>query len=332
METFVEDPYRQNSYAARKAEERKLNSLKNINLPWVFVEPTRIKSVKIPKPKRTQNNFEELDQHGLEFLGNSKIPFSHEDISILQRSLNSSNESKPVQNNEFFNAFESIKKRHEENLLKRQTSTHVEQIPETETLETMRTRRIMNEVEEEKISTPRSREDVFDDLFESDDDNQKTKNQEEEEQMEAEAETVKSIIMGAMQDRAEAEKRKKKQTETSHPVSLFDFEVQQTTPNNHILVKERVTQGRRKLLSAIANSSSLRNEESSLAYAKKKMRKEAVATKSSLQKCFGAKHFLDYLNKQNVEVPKIMTELDFSEVKDEPQTTFYYSRRFFDPK
>ena len=87
-----------------QAEQRAMSQLKNLNVPWVFIQPTRIKKVKVPKPKRrykNQETFERLGADDLAFLGNANVDLSDEDIKTLLRS---------VQNNEIdFNSPQTSK-------------------------------------------------------------------------------------------------------------------------------------------------------------------------------------------------------------------------------
>lgn len=300
METFVEDAKYQN-LALRKAEQKKLNSLKNVNLPWVFVEPTRIKSVKVPKSRKPLNYYEDLDDEDLEFLGNSKVPFTKDDIKILQQSIHRENILADEQDQD-----EIIKKSHENySFNEDKQNSNMNEEKDIEKNDQNLNLNDVNEEIDEEIVTSRSSGRATDDLFASDDDKPKKSNREEE-KIEVEVETVKNIIMDAAKERAEAEKLQQRKVELNRPISFFSYKIGKTTPEGKESAKERMTLGRRKLLSAISTSSSLKHEEDSLTYARNKFEKENNLKRAALEKCFGARHFKEYLVKQNAEIPKIL--------------------------
>lgn len=308
METFFEESRYQN-LAIRKAEQKKLSSLKNMNMPWIFVEPTRLKTVKVPKARKTLNYYEDLDDDDLEFLGNSKIPFTKDDIQILQQSLHgdkvSATEHEQKTNSSFDNIDENIIVLNEDQNSKLFDNKDLERISQNYIPEDI------NEENEEDIVTSRSNEDAIDNLFASDND-KPTKFQEEEEKMEIETETVKSIIMTAVKEREEAAKWKTKKIDSNRPISFFSYDVNKMEQEGQRVVKEKMTKGRRKLLSAIHNSSPLKHEKDSITYAKNKFEKENNLKRAALEKCFGAKHFKEYLKKQNVEIPQILLNISYS--------------------
>lgn len=305
METFVEDAKYQN-FAIRKAEQRKLNSLKNMNLPWVFVEPTRLKSVKIPKSRKPLNYYEGLDDEDLEFLGNSKIPFTKDDIQILQQSLHGENKSATDHDQILYDNFDESQKLQEDQSINssRQNYNNLEHKDTAKPDQDLNLNTIDEEDSEELVSS-RSNGKAVDDLFASDDDKPK-KIQEEEDKIEIEAETVKNIIMDAVKEREEASKLKKKKIESNHPLSFFSYKTDKT---NRTVAKEKLTLGRRKLLSAISSSSPLKHEEDSLTYARNKFEKENNLKRAALEKCFGTKHFKDYLERQNAEIPQLLLNI-----------------------
>ena len=76
-----------------------------------------------------------------------------------------------------------------------------------------------------------------------------------------------------------------------------------------MIAKEKLTLGRRKLLSAISSSSPFKHEEDSLTYARNKFEKENNLKRAALEKCFGTKHFKYYLEKQNAEIPQLLLNI-----------------------
>lgn len=304
METFVDASMHPN-LALRKAEQKRLNNLKNMNLPWVFVEPTRLKSVKVPKARKSLNYYEGLDDDDLEFLGNSKIPLTKDDIRILRLSLHGEQISAADTAQDFNDTLDEAKNSRKKRLLIKDSKPNDFENNDLEKNDQNLKLDAIKEENEENIISSRSNGNAIDDLFASDDDKPK-KLQEEEEQMEVEAETVKNIIMDAVKEREEASKWKKKKIESNRPITFYSYDVEKVTPEGQTVIKERITKGRRKLLSAISNSSSIKHEEDSITYAKSKFEKENTLKRAALEKCFGAKHFKEYLEKQNSEIPQLL--------------------------
>lgn len=304
METFVDASMHPN-LALRKAEQKRLNNLKNMNLPWVFVEPTRLKSVKVPKARKSLNYYEGLDDDDLEFLGNSKIPLTKDDIRILRLSLHGEQISATDTAQDFNDTLDEAKHSRKKRLLIKDSKPHDFENNDLEKNDQNLKLDAIKEENEENIISSRSNGNAIDDLFASDDDKPK-KLQDEEEQMEVEAETVKNIIMDAVKEREEASKWKKKKIESNRPITFYSYDVEKVTSEGQTVIKERITKGRRKLLSAISNSSSIKHEEDSITYAKSKFEKENALKRAALEKCFGAKHFKEYLEKQNSEIPQLL--------------------------
>ena len=78
-----------------QAEQRNLSNLKNLGVPWVFIQPTRIKKVKIPQNrKRCKNHetFERLGADDLAFLGNAGIELSEAEIKTMVKSYKGTDE------------------------------------------------------------------------------------------------------------------------------------------------------------------------------------------------------------------------------------------------
>ena len=84
-----------------QAELRKEQNLKYMGLPWVFVQPTRLKSVKIPHSKNNnkQKTFNDGDDGLFSFLGNTDIPFSEEEIQLMKRSMQKHNKDGTLNTN-----------------------------------------------------------------------------------------------------------------------------------------------------------------------------------------------------------------------------------------
>ena len=74
-----------------QAELRKEQNLKYMGLPWVFVQPTRLKSVKIPHSKNNnkQKTFNDGEDGLFSFLGDTDISFSEDEIKLMKHSMKS---------------------------------------------------------------------------------------------------------------------------------------------------------------------------------------------------------------------------------------------------
>ena len=70
--------------------------------------------------------------------------------------------------------------------------------------------------------------------------------------------------------------------------------------------------GRRKLADAVEKSAKTNPQPDSLALARKKLEKESALKRAALEQCFGAKHFREYLEKNNCRVPQALSGLSFS--------------------
>lgn len=295
-----------------KAEQKKVESLKSYGVPWVFVSPTRLKCARNQYKKQKPNVqvFEDIDADDLAFLGESDIPFTREDIEILQRSLNGEKISAKEHSVAFEDAINEIRKRHAMKMVE-------EQHPEEEEIKPA----IPDE--DESFLTPRDGSDdegeFFDGLIEKE---EKKVNEEVRMTPEAEADTVKMIIMGNLNekrgiDTATSKKSEnedvniemKPQVQKKKQFCMFQYTFDQT-PGGAPIVKEKPGEGRQRIKDAVAKASRS-YEDDCVTLARKKLSKESALKQAALEKCFGAAHFRDFLEKSNQKIPKALSTIDF---------------------
>ena len=70
--------------------------------------------------------------------------------------------------------------------------------------------------------------------------------------------------------------------------------------------------GRRKIANALDKAASPSKQPDSLTFARKKLEKESALKRAALEQCFGAKHFREFLEKNNQRVPASLAGLSFS--------------------
>ena len=312
-----------------QAEQRTLSQLKNLGVPWVFIQPTRIKKVKVPKQKRrykNQETFEKLGADDLAFLGNANVDLTEDDIKTLLQS---------VQNDDIdFNSAESSK-----------TTTPRKSArtpPEKETkipspINSNRPKIISltdDEIEDEDelFSARGSSDDIGADLFgedpkfsvrQSNTSRQKTVAYNEQQ-------TMKNLIMQNLTKKREDEERNKDETKIKPFVlitpddcgSVFD---NHNNNNNSSFDNNNgddefqnvydIPTGRKKLLNLMDNISSVGREPSVLQQAEMKLKPQFDETREKLQYSVGAARFRQFCEETYGKAPDVLADLDLSKAK-----------------
>ena len=100
---------------------------------------------------------------------------------------------------------------------------------------------------------------------------------------------------------------------------IMDQAHERATPQGKLIHFDRLAadappmdRGRRKIADALDKAASPSKQPDSLAFARKKLEKESALKRAALEQCFGAKHFREFLEKNNQRVPPALAGLSFS--------------------
>lgn len=301
---YINQPKISASPTELQKEQRKLDSLKNIGVSWVFIQPTRIKNVKISnnmkKIHKNQETFERLGAQDISFLGESSIQFSDSEIKLIMNSMN--NKDTIITTDDDISSKNEIDK----------TETASSNMDFVEKSTTEETNPIKNEdsgrFDDELISS-RIYEDFFDMDF-----NEKV---EEETECTESNDDNKSESVITEEDRklivrnyTDSECKQKERSET-RKIKIFEFN--EIPTSNKILKDEKISLGRKKLLIAIEQSSSIRCELNSVQLAEINNSKKINEYKSVMSNSAGVMMFKQYLEQQNLPIPKELKNLKFTE-------------------
>jgi hypothetical protein len=280
MQASTEDAAAHARLALVKAEQRKIDSLKHLNHPWVFIEPTRFNFARVPKRFRKPQD-RDADDDELAFLRQSKTPFTSEDLEVLTGALHRRAAIAPKHSQNFEDALELI-------------HLEQEQAAEAADLEHLRLSSLsgldvfVTPDEEEPLLSERSEQN--DDLFTFDDDSASAARQESGEVVNEE-QTMKTLIMDQLHEKS----RKRGQLLV---IRVPEFEaiqgksVQKVSPQG----------GKKTLIAAVQNASSLTYEADSLTFAKRKLARESALKAAALRSCFAADSFRHYLVAHNSKI------------------------------
>jgi hypothetical protein len=273
-----------------KAEQRKVESLKHLNLPWVFIEPTRIgfaKASKRPKAGPPRNDDDELG-----FLLQSKTPFTSADMEILTGAIHHPAQIAPAHSLDFRDAAEEIRLQREQDAADRDqalrfpnTGSSTEYIPD----------------DDQELLTERSAE--TDALFVPDEESQVGSSRLNSAADIPEPDEVKTLIMSQLEDKHPAQ--------SSHPVQLSQYEAMEGSAAR----AGPPTLGRKRLIEAIERASSLTYERDAVTFAKRKLAKESALKAAALESCFGVQSFRRFLDDQKLKVPESFPNVNLNECK-----------------
>jgi hypothetical protein len=258
-----------------RAEQRKVESLKHMNMPWVFVEPTRINFAKASKRKPAA---EEPNDDGFSFLRQSKTPFTADDLEILNGSLNPRPPTPPSAIGEPSASAPALSP-HSGGSSSRDAETPP---PDEESL----------------LS---GRDDHLDQLFEARIDEQYTRESLLTRAV-PEQEAAKQVIMETLQDRAGRHHTPKL------PVRIVSYE-EARMGERAVIAPAELSEGRQKLIEAVAHASDLSTEVDSLTVARRKLQNESALKRAALEQCFGARPFRDFLAKKKAPIPEPLASL-----------------------
>lgn len=286
-----------------RAEQRKVDSLKYMNVPWVFVEPTRINFAKVPRKKKQKKIPEGFDEDELSFLKQSDLPFTDEDFAVLRQSLHGEKLSAETHTQDFEDALAEIRRKHEE----------TEKRLEIESLKASSQNLQPERPEDfEDLLTPRDETEA--DLFGDMDEACEMKNEEYQEKEEIpEPDEIKTLIMEQVKEKSRPRREEPRQ------IKLFQFDIEKNARDEETAKEKELSKGRLRIIKAIEKTSALAKDQDSLTLARKKHEKESALKRAALEKCFGAKHFRDYLEKNNHRVPSALSDMEFKVEQQEQQ-------------
>jgi hypothetical protein len=253
-----------------QAEHRKLESLRSMNVPWVFAEPTQITFAQ----KGLRPDASALDEAGLSFLRQSKNPFTSEDLDIVSHSMQAQPLEAPKHSSDFGEALTEVRRQQAQSL-----------------------------VAERNFDKPAGSADVTPDdseallsareyrsgrLFDGPDEVGGEPEAPSASSSACEVEEAKVVIMDELE-------RKHREQNPRMPVRPAD-------PGGLA-----VPEGRRRLIDAVERTSDLTGQMDSVTFAKKKLERESALRRAALENCFGARHFRNYLESQHVAIPDSLT-------------------------
>jgi len=273
--------------AVMQAEQRKIGQLKNMGVPWVFVEPTRLKTVRIPKSNnrkyKNQETFDQLGADEIAFLGDSSVALSKEEISLVMESVKSSQRQfiEPDPSQIIF----PVKKQEE----KTPNSSKVSPLssPEKEV-----------EVEEYLVSSRSAGESIdFSKKLTEDIDSEQVVESMRSSTPDISTECVKTLIMTSIHDDSVTEIKKPREFQ------IKPFKAKINDSGEIEEARNELPNGRKRLISVVESLSPINNEERAIFYAEQKMKKEREMQEETMRKCVGASRFKEYLEKNQQKIP-----------------------------
>lgn len=277
-----------------QAEQRNMAQLKNLGLPWVFIEPTRLHKVRVPHKGRKfkhQETFENLGAGDLAFLGNANVEMDEEDIKTLLASVNMENDY--TRDIDSAPTSERPKKPLTPPLvLSKSISNNVLQT----------TSREMPASEDEDLMSGRDKGaaiDLFDQLS---DDNDNEEKGSKSSSRELGQEDAKKIIMDNL-----TQAREKLQAEESLQIRAFGFA--DIPKENEQADKEIITPGKRKLRNFVDSISQIPKQPTAINEAHEKLKTKFDETQDKLKHCEGIPRFLAYLEENNQPIPDVFKNI-----------------------
>jgi hypothetical protein len=266
-----------------KAEQRKVDSLKHLNMPWVFVEPTRINFAKPARRPRKPGFPPQGDEDELGFLNQSTADFTPEDLEVLSEAIHNPRQASRVRREEFEALSGRISNSHS---IAMQPSyigfVGPPQQPD----------------DDQQLLTGRSAD--RDSLFEADSVTDDPAHEKTATEDIAETETVRSLILHEMHERERAK------APVYKPVNLSRFE----SIEGHSVRTAPPTLGRRKLLRAVDRASSTAYETDSLSHARTALGADSAFKRAALESCLGVQSFRGYLVESKSRIPESFPLLD----------------------
>ena len=312
-----------------QAEQRTLSQLKNLGVPWVFIQPTRIKKVKVPKQKRryrNQETFEKLGADDLAFLGNANVDLSEDDIKTLLQS---------VQNDDIdFNSPEISKtpSPRKSALTPPEKETKIPSPINSNRYQTKIISLTDDEMDddEELFSARGESFDTASNLFGEDPDLSipQTNTSRQKSIINNETQTMKNLIMQNLTKKREEEVRNKDETKIKPFVLITPDDKGSIYVNHNSESKSPDSQrddefenaydipsGRKKLLNLMDNISSVGKEPSLLQQAEMRLKPQFDETREKLQYSVGAARFRQFCEETYGKAPDILADLDLSKAK-----------------
>lgn len=269
--------------APPKCGDKGVESLKYMNIPWVFVEPTRLKMGKgIP---RKQKN--EVEEDELAFLKMTGMGFTDDDMSLLREALDGQKFTAETHPKEFDDALEVIRERH---IRQEEEAERVRDIPVVPVVHAPD--------DDEDLLTPR---DDDNGLFTDDLDDSDTY----EERLASDTpEKIQTVIMNNIREELTA------RNEGPRPFKAFTFS--DSLPEDVAVThqSQRMSEGRRRIVEAVEQASPLgRVEREPNSLVNQRSQNDSALRRAALANCFGAQSFRSYLEQQNMDIPASLHEV-----------------------